>query len=97
MFASLMCYFLGFLTIVLQSVANSELDYYQCHIKNGLDIEQIGEWSNTLIEKQAQYIYITISTIMSVCPSVRSSVHYKKFFSLKLPWNYPLTPGVDPG
>ena len=32
-----------------------------------------------------------------VCPSsVRPSVRHKNFFSLKSPWNHPLTPGVDP-
>ena len=44
-------------------------------------------------------IYITILTIMSVCPfGVRClvSVCHKIFFSLKSPWNHPLTPGVDP-
>ena len=37
-----------------------------------------------------------------VCPSivrpwVRGSVRHKIFFSLKSPWNHPLTPGVNPG
>ena len=42
-------------------------------------------------------IYNTISTITSVCPSVRpSGVRHKKFFSLKSPWNHSLTSGVDP-
>ena len=44
-------------------------------------------------------IYITISTITSVCPvsGVRSVfIRHKIFCSLKSPWNHPLTPGVDP-
>ena len=43
-------------------------------------------------------IYITISTIMSVCPLILplSACPSQFFFSLKLPWNHPLTPGVDP-
>ena len=33
-----------------------------------------------------------------VCPSIRPGVPMSvtKFFSLKSPWNHPLTPGVDP-
>ena len=38
-------------------------------------------------------IYITISTITSVCP-VYDVRH--KFFLLKSPWDHPLTTGVDP-
>ena len=43
-------------------------------------------------------IYNTISTITSVCPSVRPSFvrSSENFVLLKLPWNHPLTPGVDP-
>ena len=40
-------------------------------------------------------IYITISIVTSVCPCVRTCVRHKIFFSLKSPWNHPLTPGVD--
>ena len=33
-----------------------------------------------------------------VCLSIRpSGVSHKNFFSLKSPWNHPLTPGFDPG
>ena len=47
-------------------------------------------------------LYIAISTITSVCPSVRPSsfVRHKKFFSLKSPWNHlgiiPRPPGLTP-
>ena len=43
-------------------------------------------------------IYMTISTVESVlqfvCPFIRRS---QFFFSLKSPWNHPLTPGLTPG
>ena len=43
------------------------------------------------------HIYITISTITSVRPCVRPvSVRHKKFFSLKSPWNHPLTHHAAP-
>ena len=45
---------------------------------------------------QVQPIYITISTVTSVCPSVRPmcDVRHKIFFSRKMPWNHSLTPGI---
>ena len=48
---------------------------------------------------QDLFFYITISTIMSVCPSVQCTVYgvcHKFFFSLKSPWDHPPTSGVDP-
>ena len=45
------------------------------------------------------HIYITISTITSVCPSVRFPVSVwfssQNIFAHKSSWNHPLTPGVD--
>ena len=55
--------------------------------------------SQTVLLGKGCSIYITISTVTSVRPSVVcrvSSVRHKKFFSLKSPWNHPLTPWVDP-
>ena len=53
--------------------------------------------------RQLQRIYITISTNTSVCPSSvrRPAVsgvrrRHKIFFSLKSPWDHPLTTWVDP-
>ena len=40
-------------------------------------------------------IYITILTIMSVCPSFGVRYPSQKFFSLKSPWDHPSTPWVD--
>ena len=44
--------------------------------------------------------YFNRHVCLSICPSVRlsvcPSVRHKIFFSLKSPWNHPLTPGVDP-
>ena len=42
------------------------------------------------------YFYRHLSVLPCVRPSVRSSVRHKIFFSLKSPWNHPLTAQVDP-
>ena len=58
---------------------------------SGIDISKLKYCKGT--------IYITISTITSVCLSIRPSSGVRasqNFFSLKSPWNHPLTPGVDP-
>ena len=49
----LLCLSLVFLTTFLQSISHYEVDCFQCEIKNGFDVTQIGEWSNRVIEKQA--------------------------------------------
>ena len=55
-------------------------------------------WSLCPVFKQSTTLFRL--SCLSVHPFVRSfvcpSVRHKKFFSLKSPWNHPLTPGVDP-
>ena len=77
-----------------------KLDAYNSHLWMALARTSLMDtpFYRVLQVAHAYSIYITISIVMSVCQSgVRPSVRHKNFFSLKSPWNHPLTPGVDPG
>jgi len=52
--------------------------------------------SQQMLFNEHLHHYFDRHVCLSICPSVCPSVRHKKFFSLKSPWNHPLTPGMTP-